>query len=146
MAAGERFILLVEDDPNDEELTRLAFSHGNLVNGVVAVHDGEAALDFLFGSGAHAGRDTSVQPAVVLLDLKLPKVSGLEVLQRMRADPRTRAVPVVVLTSSSEDRDLVASYQLGCNSYVRKPVSFAEFTAAARQVGLYWLLLNELPR
>ncbi|MCX6622422.1 MAG: response regulator [Acidobacteria bacterium] len=141
----EKVILLVEDNPDDEELTLRAFRQSNIGNEIVVVRDGAEALDFLFGQGSHAGRDPRLRPAVVLLDLKLPKVDGLEVLRRMRDNPATELIPVVVLTSSNEDQDLVASYRFGCNSYVRKPVSFAEFLAATRQIGLYWLLLNELP-
>lgn len=140
-----KIILLVEDNPNDEELTLVALGQNKIRNEVVVAHDGVEALDYLFGTGSHAGRDIKVMPAVVLLDLNLPKVNGLEVLQRVRADPRTRPVPVVVLTSSKEEQDLIASYSLGCNSYVRKPVSFSEFAEATRQLGLYWLLLNETP-
>jgi two-component system response regulator len=142
---GNKIILLVEDNPDDEELTLLAFRQSNIVNEVVVAHDGVEALDYLFATGSHAGRDPSKMPAVVLLDLKLPKVDGLEVLKRMRADPRTELIPVVVLTSSREDQDLIASYRFGCNSYVRKPVNFAEFVSATRHLSIYWLLLNEYP-
>lgn len=138
-------ILLVEDNPDDEALTLRALAKNNVANEVVVARDGVEALDYLFATGAHAGRDRSVRPQVVLLDLKLPRVDGLEVLRRMRAEPATRLVPVVVLTSSKEDRDLVESYRLGANSYVRKPVNFVEFVEAARQLGLYWLVLNEVP-
>jgi len=130
-------ILLVEDNADDEELTRRAFKKNNLRNELVVARDGQEALDYLFTNNR--------RPHVVLLDLKLPKVDGLEVLRRMRADERTRWVPVVVLTSSNEERDLVASYELGVNSYVRKPVDFTEFLEAARQLGMYWLLLNQAP-
>jgi len=136
-------ILLVEDNPDDELLTLRALRKHNLGNQVVVARDGAEALEFLFASGRHADRDPRSMPQVVLLDLKLPKVDGLEVLQRVRADERTRYVPVVVLTSSSEERDIVESYRLGANSYVRKPVDFNEFVRAARQLGLYWLLVNE---
>ncbi len=138
-------ILLVEDNPDDEALTLRALRKNNIGNEVVVAHDGVEALDYLFGSGAHRGRDITDLPQVVLLDLKLPRIDGLEVLRRVRADERTRLLPVVVLTSSKEDQDVVNSYRFGCNSYVRKPVNFDEFVEAARQLGLYWLLLNEAP-
>ena len=138
-------ILLVEDNPDDVKLTLHALKECNIANKVVVVSDGVEALDYLFGTGAHAGRDLSDLPAVVLLDLKLPKIDGLEVLRRMRADSRTRRLPVVVLTSSREEQDIVASYDLGANSYIRKPVDFEQFVAAVGQLGLYWLLLNETP-
>ena len=137
--------LLVEDNPDDVKLTLHALKECNIANKVVVVSDGVEALDYLFGTGAHAGRDLSDLPAVVLLDLKLPKIDGLEVLRRMRADSRTRRLPVVVLTSSREEQDIVASYDLGANSYIRKPVDFEQFVAAVGQLGLYWLLLNETP-
>ncbi|HWL42529.1 MAG TPA: response regulator [Ilumatobacter sp.] len=133
-------ILLVEDNPDDEELTLLAFQQNNIANTITVARDGAEALDLLHGPG----RDT-IEPTFILLDLKLPKIDGLEVLQRIREDARTRFLPVVVLTSSREEQDLVASYSLGANSYVRKPVTFAEFVEAVRQLGLYWLLLNETP-
>jgi two-component system response regulator len=138
-------ILLVEDNPDDVKLTRHAFDKCHIANNVVVVSNGADALDYLFATGIHAGRDLSDQPAVVLLDLKLPKIDGVEVLRRMRADERTRLLPVVVLTSSSEQQDLVRSYANGANSYVRKPVDFDEFTEATLKLGLYWLLLNEPP-
>ncbi|HRJ71864.1 MAG TPA: response regulator [Terrimicrobiaceae bacterium] len=141
----EKSILLVEDNPDDEELTLLAFRKNNIMNEVAVARDGVEALDYLFGTGSHAGRDLDKMPSVVLLDLKLPKIDGLEVLRRLRADARTKRLPVVVLTSSTQEEDMVASYELGCNSYVRKPVNFAEFVDASRQLGLYWLLLNETP-
>ncbi|HHV81511.1 TPA: response regulator [bacterium] len=141
----EKIILLVEDNPDDVELTLRAFKKCNIANEVVVARDGVEALDYLFGTGAYAGRDLSVMPAVVLLDLKLPRIDGLEVLRRLRADERTRFLPVVVLTSSNEDQDVVNSYQLGANSYIRKPVDFVQFIDAARQLGIYWLLLNEAP-
>jgi len=138
-----KVILLVEDNVSDEKLTVLAFRKCGVANEIVVVRDGAAALDYLFGEGAYAGRDTSLHPTVVLLDLKLPKVDGLEVLRRLRADPRTHVVPVVILTSSKEDEDLTRGYALGANAYVRKPVEFAAFVEAAKTVGLFWLLLNE---
>jgi len=136
-------ILLVEDQDDDVELTLRAFSQSNIANEIVVVRDGEEALDYLFTSGPYADRDPSLTPSVVLLDLKLPKVSGLDVLRRMRADARTRRLPVVVLTSSNEERDVIASYDLGANSFVRKPVDFAQFIEAADHLGVYWLVLNE---
>lgn len=138
-------ILLVEDNPDDEALTLRALKKNKIANEVVVARDGVEALDYLFGTGAHAGRDMSQLPQVVLLDLNLPRLDGLEVLRRIRSEPATQIVPVVVLTSSKEDRDLVESYKLGANSYVRKPVDFLEFVEAARQLGLYWLVLNEPP-
>jgi len=138
-------ILLVEDNPDDQMLTMRAFRKNNVKNEVVVAHDGAEALDYLFGAGAYTGRDARSLPQVVLLDLKLPKVDGLEVLRRIRADERTRLLPVVILTSSREDRDVIEGYRLGANSYVRKPVDFDQFVEAARQLGLYWLLLNEPP-
>lgn len=142
---NEKSILLVEDNPDDEALTIRALRKNNIGNDLVVAHDGVEALDYLFGTGPWAGRDVHDLPAVVLLDLKLPKVDGLEVLHRLRADQRTKLVPVVVLTSSKEEQDLVKSYSLYANSYVRKPVDFVEFTEAVRNLGLYWLLLNEPP-
>jgi two-component system response regulator len=142
-AMADKVILLAEDNPDDEELTLRAFKKNNVRNKVVVARDGVVALDYLFATGAHAGRDPADPPQVVLLDLKLPKVDGLEVLRRIRADKRTQFLPVVILTSSKEDQDVLKGYQLGCNSYVRKPVSFDEFLEAARQLGLYWLLLNQ---
>lgn len=139
----EKEILLVEDNPDDEALTLRALKKSNILNKVVVAHDGVEALEYLHGTGSHAGRDVSQQPQVVLLDLNLPRLSGLEVLRRMRAHERTQAVPVVVLTSSKEDEDILASYSLGANSYVRKPVDFGEFAKAVNQLGVYWLLLNE---
>jgi two-component system, response regulator len=140
---SEKMILLVEDNPDDEELTTRALRQAKIANEIVVARDGAEALDFLFGEGAYAGRDVSRAPAVVLLDLKLPKLSGLDVLNRLRADPRTRLVPVVILTSSSEEEDMLKSYQLGANSYVRKPVDFGQFAQAVSQLGIYWLLLNQ---
>jgi CheY-like chemotaxis protein len=139
----EKIILLVEDNADDEVLTLRAFQKNNILNRVVVAHDGVEALDFLFGTGAYAGRDPNVHPQVILLDLKLPKVDGLEVLRQLRGDPRTRRIPVVVLTSSNEERDLVVSYDLGVNSFMRKPVDFDQFVEAVRQLHLYWMLLNE---
>ncbi len=142
---NRNLILLVEDRPDDVELTLRAFDRSNVANEVVVAWDGEEALDYLFATGAHADRDPTMMPAVVLLDLKLPKVDGLDVLRRMRTDDRTRRLPVVVLTSSNEEQDIVRSYDLGANSFVRKPVDFAQFVEAAHQLGLYWLVLNEAP-
>jgi two-component system, response regulator len=138
-------ILLVEDNQDDETLTLRAFKKNNIMNEVVVAHDGAEALEYLFGTGAHAGRDLDVMPQLVLLDLNLPRVGGLDVLKRIRADERTRFLAVVVLTSSKEDEDLVRSYSLGANSYVRKPVDFAQFTDAVKTLGLFWLILNETP-
>ena len=140
-------ILLVEDNPDDEALTLRALKKNKILNEVVVAHDGAEALDYLFGTGAYAGRDTNVMPQIILLDLKLPKVDGLEVLRHIRADERTKLLPVVILTSSKEEQDLVSGYNLGANSYIRKPVDFGQFTEAIRQLGLYWLVLNEpLPK
>lgn len=144
MNAGKA-ILLVEDNPDDEALTLRAFRKNNIRNEVVVARDGAEALDYLFARGRYAGRNAADLPQVVLLDLKLPKVDGIEVLRQVRDDPRTRMLPIVVLTSSKEDRDLSECYRLGCNSYVRKPVDFDQFIDAARQLELYWLLLNESP-
>jgi two-component system response regulator len=142
---AQKTILLVEDNPDDEELTLMALKKNKILNEVVVARDGEEALGYLFGTGKFAGRDTSHLPQVILLDLKLPKLGGLEVLQRLRADPRTRLISVVVLTSSSEEEDILSSYRLGANSYVRKPVEFNRFADAVKQLALYWLLLNEAP-
>jgi len=140
-------ILLVEDNPDDEALTMRALQKNNIHNEVVVAHDGVEALDYLFGTGIHAGRDLGVMPQVILLDLKLPKIDGLEVLRRLRSDARTRLLPVVILTSSNQEQDRIAGYGFGANSYVRKPVDFAQFIEAVRQLGLYWLILNEpVPR
>ncbi len=141
----KKIILLVEDNPDDVELTMRALKKNNIQNEVVMAPDGAEALEYLFGEGKYAGRNTGFMPQIVLLDLKLPKVSGLEVLQRLRADSRTKLLPVVILTSSKEEQDLVDGYSLGANSYIRKPVDFNQFTEAVRQLGLYWLLLNESP-
>ena len=138
-------ILLVEDNPDDELLAIRALKKNNIMNEVVVARDGAEALDYLFGTGPYEGRDISVMPQVILLDLKLPKINGLEVLKRLRDDERTKLLPVVVLTSSKEDRDLNESYRLGANSYIRKPVDFLQFTEAIKQLGLYWLVLNEAP-
>ncbi len=141
----DKAILLVEDNPDDEALTLRALKKNNIRNEVVIAHDGAEALDYLFGTGQYTGRNTDVLPQVVLLDLKLPKVEGLEVLRRVRADKRTKLLPVVILTSSNEEQDRIDGYGLGANSYVRKPVDFTQFMEAARQLGLYWLILNEPP-
>ncbi len=138
-------ILLVEDNPDDEALTLRAFKKSNLGNEVVVAHDGSEALNYLFGTGIYEGRDTNVMPHLILLDLKLPKVDGLEVLKRIRENELTRMLPVVILTSSKEQEDLVGSYSLGANSYIRKPVDFNQFVQAVQQLGLYWLVLNEYP-
>lgn len=142
---SEKAILLVEDNPDDEALTLHALETNKIGNRVVIARDGVEALDYLFATGRHLGRDTSVLPSVVLLDINLPKIDGLEVLRRIRADTRTRLLPVVLLTSSNEEEDRLRGYALGANSYVRKPVDFDEFVHAAGQLGLYWLLLNEAP-
>ncbi len=139
-------ILLIEDNPDDELLTVRALQKSNIANEIVVVRDGEEALNYLFGTGTFAGRDTSQLPQVVLLDLKLPKIDGLEVLKQIRLNPLTQLLPVVVLTSSNEEQDIITSYSLGANSYVRKPVDFTQFVEAARHLGLYWLVLNEVSR
>lgn len=141
----ERSILLVEDNADDEEFTLRALHRAKVTNPVVVTRDGSEALDYLFGSGEYAGRDAAETPAVVLLDLKLPKLSGIDVLQRMRAEDATRYVPVVVLTSSSEEEDMFRSYASGANSYVRKPVAFADFAGAVSHLGVYWTLFNQPP-
>jgi two-component system, response regulator len=138
-------ILLVEDNADDAELTLRAFRKSKILNEIVVVTDGVEALDYVFATGAHVGRDPKAIPEVILLDLKLPRIGGLEVLRRLRADERTRRIPVVVLTSSNEERDILSSYDLGANSFVRKPVDFAQFVDAAQHLGLYWLVMNEPP-
>ncbi len=141
----EKFILLVEDNPDDEELTLMGLKSSGVLNEVVVVRDGEEAVQFLFSEGQYKDRDAGEVPAVILLDLKLPKLSGLEVLERLRANPLTKCIPVVILTSSSEEEDVINSYKLGANSFVRKPVDFNRFADAVKQLGLYWLLINEPP-
>jgi two-component system, response regulator len=141
----DKIILLIEDNADDEALTIRALAKNKISNEVVVMRDGAEALDYLFGRHEYQGRDTSVLPQMVLLDLKLPKVDGLEVLRRVRADERTKRMPVVILTSSKEERDLLDGYELGANSYIRKPVDFTEFAEAVRQLGIYWLVLNEPP-
>jgi two-component system response regulator len=138
-------ILFVEDNQDDEALTLRELKKHQIVNEIVVARTGEEALDFLFGAGAHAGRDLSASPRAVLLDLNLPKIDGFEVLRRIRADPRTKLLPVVVLSSSREDEDIITSYAVGANSYVRKPVDFADFAAAVKTIGAFWLSLNEDP-
>ncbi len=140
-----RIILLVENNREDVDLTLRSLKKHNISNEVVVARDGAEALDYLFTTGAYASRDTSIMPAVILLDLKLPKIDGLEVLRRLRADARTQLLPVVIVTSSKEEQDMISSYKLGANSYVRKPVDFVQFSEAVGQLGLYWLLLNEPP-
>lgn len=142
---SEKVILLVEDNPDDEELTLRALRKSNITNRVVVARDGAAALDYLFVRGDHAGRDPGELPQVILLDLKLPKIDGLEVLRRLRSDARTKLLPVVILTSSVEEQDIMRGYDLGANSYIRKPIDFTQFVEAVRQLGLYWLVLNQAP-
>jgi len=141
----QKMIMVVEDNPDDEELTLRALRQAKIANEIVVTRDGNEALEFVFGKGQYAGRNLERMPAVILLDLKLPKLSGLEVLKQLRSDHRTKLIPVVVLTSSSEDEDMLRSYQVGANSYVRKPVEFSSFANAVSQLGMYWLLLNETP-
>jgi two-component system, response regulator len=140
-----KVILLAEDNPDDIQLTLRALKKSNIMNDVVVTQDGVETIEYLFGTGKYAGRDTKVLPQVLLLDLKMPKMDGLEVLQRIRSDERTKLLPIVVLTTSSEDKDRVESYKFGANSYVRKPVDFNQFAQAVNQLGLYWLVLNETP-
>ena len=140
-----KVILLVEDNPDDVKLTLRAFKKNNILNEVIVANDGQEALDWLFCEGKHGGRDQGITPSLILLDLKLPKIEGLEVLKRMRADDRTKLLPVVILTSSREDQDLCKGYSYGANSYVRKPVDFEKFIEAVHQLGLYWLMINEPP-
>ncbi|GBE05824.1 MAG TPA: response regulator [Nitrospirae bacterium] len=142
---NDRTILLVEDNPDDVELTLRALKKNNILNSVTVARDGVEALDYLFATGAYSGRDVKKLPTVVLLDLKLPKIDGMEVLKSIRSDDRTKLLPVVILTSSKEEKDLINGYKLGANSYIQKPVDFEQFTEAVRQLGLYWLLLNEPP-
>jgi len=141
----QKIILLVEDNPDDVTLTLHALKKSNITNEVVVAQDGKEALDYLFGKGEYASRNTSKMPVLILLDLNLPKINGIEVLQRIRADERTRILPTVILTSSKEEQDLVNGYRSGANSYIRKPVDFNQFAEAIRQLGLYWLVLNEPP-
>jgi CheY-like chemotaxis protein len=145
VSASNKTILLVEDNPDDEALAIRALKRNHISNEIVVAHDGVEALDYLFGTGIYGERDISVKPTVILLDLKLPRVDGIEVLRRLREDDRTKLVPVVVLTTSSEEQDMLDSYSLGCNSYIRKPVDFIQFSEAIRQLGMYWLLMNEPP-
>jgi two-component system response regulator len=142
---SDRIILLVEDNPIDEDLTLRAFRKNNILNKVIVARDGLEALDYLFARGQHANRSPADLPEVILMDLNLPKLNGLEVLQALRADERTKLLPVVILTSSKEDKDLLAGYSLGANSYVVKPVDFNQFSEAVRQLGLYWFVINERP-
>ncbi len=145
MSQDEKVVLLIEDNADDEKLTLRALKKQNVGNRVIVARDGAEAIDWLFSRGAHAHRDPALRPQLVMLDLNLPKISGLDVLRAIRADPRTHRLPVVVLTSSNEDRDLIESYQLGANSYVCKPVEFTEFTEAVSKLGVYWLLVNSVP-
>jgi CheY-like chemotaxis protein len=145
MMPDTKSILLVEDNSDDELLTLMAFKENNILNTIVVAHDGVEALDYLFSTGKYANCDRYQLPQVVLLDLKLPKISGLEVLHQIRTSEHTRLLPVVILTSSQEDMDLIQSYQLGANSYIRKPVDFEQFSQSIRQISLYWLVLNEIP-
>jgi two-component system response regulator len=142
MTDPEKTILLIEDNRDDEELTRIAFAESRLANTLVVVRDGQEALDYLFSTGQYAGRNQDNMPQLILLDLKLPKVDGHEVLRHIRSDTRTKYIPVVVMTTSREDKDMLSSYDLGANSFIQKPVDFLSFTEAVREVGLYWLVLN----
>jgi len=143
--ASKRAILLVEDNPDDEVLTLRALEKNAIMNEIVVARDGAEALDYIFGQGQYAGRDVSDWPQIMLLDLKLPKIDGLEVLRRVREDERTRYMPVVILTSSIEEQDLISGYRLGANSYIQKPVDFSQVVESVRQLGLYWLVMNQLP-
>jgi len=138
-------IMVVEDNQDDLDLTVRAFAKNNILNEIVIARDGVEALEYLFATGAHAGRDLRIMPEVILLDLKMPRMGGIEVLRRIRADERTKLLPVVVLTSSDEERDMIESYEHGVNSYIRKPVDFAQFVEAVRQLSLYWMVLNQCP-
>ena len=140
-----KVILLAEDNPDDVQLTLRALKKNNILNDVVVAPDGVEALEYLFGAGKYAGRDTNVKPQVILLDIKMPRMDGLEVLNRIRSDERTKLLPVIILTTSSEEKDRIESYKLGANSYIRKPVDFNQFVSAVQQLGLYWLVLNEGP-
>lgn len=142
---NSKIILLVEDNPDDVKLTERALKKSKILNELLVARDGVEAVEYLFGTGKYAGRDVKILPQVVLLDLKMPRMDGLEVLQRIRADERTKYLPVVVLTTSSEDKDRIESYKLGANSYIRKPVDFDQFVSAVQNLGLYWLVLNEAP-
>ncbi len=148
MNVSHKTIMLVEDNPDDEALALRALKRtltSNQIDDIIVAHDGVEALDYLFGTGVHLGRDINIKPTVILLDLKLPRIDGIEVLRRLRADKRTSLLPVVVLTTSNEEQDRISSYKLRCNSYIRKPVDFIQFTEAIRQLGMYWLLMNEPP-
>ena len=145
MGTNNKIILLIEDNKDDVALTLRALKKNNILNEVRAIGDGAEALDYLFGQGKHVGREANALPAVVLLDLKLPKVGGIEVLQRLRANDKTKLLPIVILTSSKEEQDMINGYKFGANSYIRKPVDFTQFTQAVQQLGLYWLGLNEPP-
>ena len=142
---ANKIILLVEDNPDDIELTLRALKKNKIMNEVIVAHDGVEALDYMFGRGAYERRDLTMMPTVILLDIKLPRVDGMEVLRKIREHPKTKLVPVVILTSSKEEQDLINGYSLGVNSYVRKPVDFSQFAEAVSNLGLYWLLLNEMP-
>jgi two-component system, response regulator len=145
MTSKDKVILLVEDNPDDELLTLRALRQNKLANDIVVTRDGEEALEYLFATGKYANRDARQNPQLILLDLKLPKVDGFEVLRRLRENEKTRLIPVVVLTSSDEDKDMIESYELAANSYVRKPVDFDQFSEAIRQIGMYWLVINCVP-